>query len=279
MSPGPGVRRRYVGKTLRRLREARGLTVSVVAKKLGMAQPSLTRIENGRNAIMSRHVYRLCEIYEAGKAETDRLMRLAEESRERGWWESYSDVISDWFEIYASLESDADQILTYQSEFVPGLFQTPGYIRACFQASNPEASEAAGHRMVDLRQARQLRLQDRDVTALVNEGAVRRGVGGPDVMRAQLEYLITVIEKQHAKIRIVPFTAGAHPAMSGPFTMLKFPDMDEIDLVYLENERGSLYLERPADLLRYTDVFTQTQRAALSPAESADLLRKIVQET
>jgi transcriptional regulator with XRE-family HTH domain len=272
------VRRRYLGKTLRRLREQRDLTASVVAKKLGMAQPSLTRIENGRNAILARHVYRLCEIYEVKKREADRLMRLAEESKERGWWESYSDVISDWFEIYASLESDAEQILTYESEFVPGLFQTPGYVRAGFQVGNPEASEAAGHRAVDLRQARQLRLRDRNITALVNEGAVRRVVGGPDVMRTQLEYLISVIEKEDAKIQIVPFSAGAHPAMGGPFNLLKFPDVDEIDLVYVENERGGMYFERPTDLIRYTDIFTRAQKVALSPAESAGLLGKIVQE-
>lgn len=277
-TPGPGVRRRYVGKTLRRHREARDMRVSAVAKKLGISQPSLTRIENGRNAIMARHVYKLCEIYGLGKRDTDRLIRLAEESRERGWWESYSDVISDWFEIYASLEADADQILIYESEFVPGLFQTPGYVRAGFQAGNPEASEAAGHRIVDLRQARQLRLQDHDITALVNEGAVRRVVGGPDVMRGQLEYLITVIEKQHANIQIVPFSAGAHAAMGGPFYMLKFPDADEIDLVHVENERGGMYFERSADLLRYADVFARTQQVALSPTDSVALLRKIVQE-
>ncbi|WP_344424289.1 helix-turn-helix transcriptional regulator [Amycolatopsis minnesotensis] len=272
------MRRRYVGKTLRRLREACDMRVSAVAKKLGISQPSLTRIENGRNAIMARHVYKLCEIYSVSKRDTDRLIRLAEESRERGWWESYSDVISDWFEIYASLEADADQILIYESEFVPGLFQTSGYIRAGFQAGNPEASEAAGHRVVDLRQARQLRLQDHDITALVNEGAVRRVVGGPDVMRNQLEYLITVIEKQHANIQIVPFSAGAHAAMGGPFYMLKFPDVDEIDLVHVENERGGMYFERSSDLLRYADVFARTQQVALSPTDSVALLRKIAQE-
>ncbi|MEV7039228.1 DUF5753 domain-containing protein [Amycolatopsis sp. NPDC051061] len=240
---------------------------------------SLTKIENGRNAIMARHVYRLCEIYEAGKPETDRLIRLAEESRERGSWESYSDVIGDWFEIYASLESDADQILIYESEYVPGLFQTPGYVRALFHAAHPEASEASGHRMVDLRQARQLRLQDGDITALGNEGAVRRLVGGPDVMRAQVEYLINVIEQQHAKIQIVLFSAGAHPAMNSPFNMLKFPDVDEIDLVHVENERGDTYFERPADLVRYAGVFARALQVSLSPVASAGPLSKIVRET
>ncbi len=275
---GPGVRRRYLGKTLRKLREHRNLTAAVVAKRLGISQPSLTRIENGRNAIRTRHVYKLCEIYEVTGTEADRLIRLAEESSRRGWWESYSDVIHDWFEIYASLESDADQILLYESEFVPGIFQTPGYVRAIYYAAHPEASEAAGHRMVDLRQARQHRLTDRTITALVNEGAVRRVVGGADVMRDQLRYLATVIEKGDADIRIVPFSAGAHAAMNGPFYLLKFPDVDEIDLVHVENERGGMYLERPEDLERYTDIFTRTRALALSPADSAALLGKLVAE-
>jgi transcriptional regulator with XRE-family HTH domain len=275
---GPGVRRRVLGKSLRMLREEQGLTASAVAKRLGMAQPSLTRMETGRNAILTRHVYRLCEIYGASKAKTDRLIRLSEESKERGWWESYSDVINDWFEIYASLESDAEQILLYESEFVPGMFQTPGYIRAVYRAAHPEATDDAANRAVDLRRARQLRLEDRNITALINEGAIRRAVGGSSVMLDQVRHLVDLIERRHAEIRIVPFSAGAHPAMSGPFILMKFPDAGEIDLVYVENERGGVYFERPEDLARYTDIFARAQEFALTPEKSVALLGKIAEE-
>ncbi|GAB3487849.1 helix-turn-helix protein [Amycolatopsis cihanbeyliensis] len=277
-SLGPGVRRRVLGKRLRKLREKRGMTTTTVSKRMKMAQPSLSRIENGRNAILTEHVYKLCEIYGASKAETTRLIRLSEQSRERGWWESYSDVISDWFEIYASLESDAERILLYESEFVPGMFQTPGYIRAVYRAAHPEAGDEAANRAVDLRVARQLRLEDRSITALINEGAVRRVVGGSSVMLDQVRHLIDVIERQHADIRIMPFAAGAHAAMSGPFNLLKFPDANEIDLVYVENERGGMYFERPEDLARYTDIFDRALGLALAPEESVALLGKIGEE-
>jgi transcriptional regulator with XRE-family HTH domain len=275
---GPGVRRRVLGKSLRTLREEQGLTASAVAKRLGMAQPSLTRMETGRNAILTRHVYRLCEVYGASKSKTDRLIRLSEESKERGWWESYSDVISDWFEIYASLESDAEQILLYESEFVPGMFQTAGYVRAVYTAAHPEATEDAANRQVDLRLARQLRLEDRNITALINEAAVHRVVGGKSMMLDQLQHLIDLIERKHAEIRIVPFTAGAHPSMNGPFYLMKFPDAGEIDLVHVENERGGMYFERPEDLARYTDIFARTLDVSLSAGESAALLGKIAED-
>jgi hypothetical protein len=163
-------------------------------------------------------------------------------------------------------------------EFVPGLFQTPGYIRAVYLAAHPEASEAAAHRAVDLRQARQQRLQDRNITALIKEAAVRRVVGSKDAMRTQLEYLTNVIQREQATIQIVPFSAGAHAAMNGSFYLLKFPDGDDIDLVHVENERGGMYFERPDDLVRYTDVFTRTQQVALSPSDSAALLGSIIAE-
>lgn len=277
-SLGPGVRRRVLGKRLRKLREQHGLTTTTVAKRMKMAQPSLSRIENGRNAILTRHVYRLCEIYGADEAECDRLIRLSEQSHERGWWESYSDVISDWFEIYASLESDADRILLYESEFVPGMFQTPGYIRAVYRAAHPEAGEDSANRQVDLRLARQLRLEDSNVTALIGEGAVRRLVGGTSVMIDQLRHLVNVIEREHAEIRVVPFSAGAHPAMNGPFYLLKFPDTEEIDLVHVENERGGMYFELREDLTRYTDVFARTLAVSLTAKETAAMLGKIAEE-
>lgn len=275
---GPGVRRRVLGKRLRALREEQGLTTTTAARRMRVAQPTLTRIEGGRTAILTRHVYQLCEIYGTDKAETDRLMRLAEQSRERGWWESYSDVINDWFEIYASLEGDAERILLYESEFVPGMFQTPAYVRAVYRAAHPEAGDEAANRQVELRLARQLRLEERSITALLDEGAVRRVVGGRSAMLDQLQHLIGLIERGRADIRVVPFTAGAHAAMSGPFYLLKFPDTAEIDLVYLDTERGGMYFERPEDLARYTDIFARTLEQALSPEETVALLGKLVED-
>lgn len=276
--PGPGVRRRVLGKRLRNLRVEHGLTTTAVARKLKMAQPTLTRIEGGRAAIMARNVYQLCEVYGVSKAETDKLIQLAEASREKGWWESYSDVISDWFEIYASLESEAEQLLLYESEFVPGMFQTTTYVRAVYQAAHPEAGADAANRQVDLRMARQLRLEDRSITALINEAVFHRMVGGKSVMLEQLTHLIDLIKNNGADIRAVPFSSGAHAAMNGPFYLLKLPDAGEIDLVHVENERGGMYFERPEDLARYTDIFARTQEKSLSPGETEALLGKIVED-
>lgn len=212
------------------------------------------------------------------RARADWLLSIADQSNQRGWWESCSETIPDWFEIYVSLEADAEEIWTCEAEFVPGLLQTGGYARAVRLAAHPGVDEADLARSAALRAARQRQLVHRNVSAVVNEAVLHRVVGGREVMAGQLARLAELIERGSIDCRALPFSAGAHPAMTGAFAMLRFADTDEMDLVYTENERGGMYLERPGDLTRYADVFSRAQQAALSPAEGAALMRKIAQE-
>jgi transcriptional regulator with XRE-family HTH domain len=265
-----------LGKVLRRIREERKLTVAEVARRLHISQPALSRIEGGRNAILTRHVYHLCEVYGIEGREADSLIRHAEESNQTGWWESYGDVLHNWFEIYAMLEADASEIWTYESEFIPGLTQTADYARAVTRAARPDWPDEVVNRTVDLRLSRQNQLNEQGISAVVNEAVVRRTVGGRGVMRSQLEHLVELITSRTIDLRVLAFDVGAHPAMNGAFAMLRFPDTDEdMDLVYTENERGATYLERPEDLVRYSDVFERVRDLALPTAESADLLTTI----
>jgi transcriptional regulator with XRE-family HTH domain len=272
---GPGARRRYLGKALRRLREDADLKTTRVAELMHMTQANVTRIEGGRHAILLRNVARMLEIYGVEDARADALMAMAGQASQRGWWESYGDVINDWFEIYASLEADATEIWSYEAEFVPGLFQTPDYVRAVHLAARPDSTHEQADRFVELRLERQQHIGSQQITAVINEAVARRVVGGPQVMRAQLDRLVNEIEGGRVDLRIVPFEAGAHAAMAGSFIMLRFEDTDEMDLVYTENERGAVYLERPVDLLRYTIVFDRVRDAALPATETARYLGKL----
>ena len=278
MEHGPGVRRRYLGKVLRRLREDLKLTTGEVAKRMMVSQPTVSRIETGRTAIMLRHVAKMLEVYGVDGPRADALMAIAEQANRPGWWESYGDVILDWFEIYASLEADATEIRTYEAEFVPGLFQTADYVRAVRLAAHPDATPEQVDRFVELRLERQQQVQPgQQVTAIINEAVALRLVGGPATMRTQLGRLAGEVDRGR-DLRLLPFTVGAHAAMIGAFIMLRFEDTEEMDLIYTETERGAVYLERPADLIRYADVFARIRDAALPPVETAGRLRRLAEE-
>ena len=279
MEQGPGVRRRYLGKVLRRLREEAGLKTNQVAARMHVTQPTVSRIEGGRHAITLRNVAKMLEIYGVDGPRADSFMGIAEQANQRGWWESYGDVISDWFEIYASIEADATELWTYEAELVPGLLQTAEYIRAIRLAAHPNLTRAQLDRSVQLRLQRQEQMRgDRRIAAVIGEAVVRRVVGGRDVMRSQLRRLVDEAAGDRVDLRILPFEAGAHAAMTGAFMMLRFEDTEEMDLVYTETERGAVYLERPADLIRYGDIFTRIQSAALPPEETARCISRLVKE-
>jgi hypothetical protein len=243
-----------------------------------VTQPTVSRIEGGRHAITLRNVVKMLEVYGVDEQRADALLTLAEQAGQRGWWESYGDVINDWFEIYASLEADATEIWSYEAEFVPGLFQTADYVRALRLAAHPDSTPEQVDRSVQLRVERQQQLSDRQrVRVIINEGVARRIVGGSDVTRAQLQRLVAEIDAGR-DLRMIPFSAGAHAAMTGAFIMLRFGDGDEMDLVYTESERGGVYFERPVDLIRYGDVFDRACAVALSSPDTATSLTTLASE-
>lgn len=282
MAEGPGrtLRRRKLGKELRRHREAAGLKVGDVAKYAGLQPGTISKIENSRQAILPRNVRLLLQACGVGAPIMDTLMRLAEESDDRSWWMAYSDTIPEGFEVYIDLESDAEEIRTYTSELVDGLLQTARYAKALALASYPDIDDDHLQRLVEVRLGRQ-KILDRDrpprLTIVANEAVVLRQVGGQDVMTEQVGHLMDLSCRPNITLQVLPFDTGAHPAMKTSFTLLGFPEgFDDMDCVYLENENGELWQERLGDITRYTDVMSRLRRQALSPADTWLFLDSLV---
>lgn len=197
----------------------------------------------------------------------------------KGWWHSYGEVIPSWFEVYIGLEADAVSIRRYESELVPGLLQTEDYARAVFHGFLMDEGEI--DKRVALRMARQERLTADDAPQLwivLNESVIRRVVGDPATMRAQLDRLIEAARLPNVTLQVLPFSAGAHPAMHGPFVILGFPGPTDPDVVYLEEQTGGLYLEKKHEIERHTLAFDHLRAAALHPNESRRLIGRVRDE-
>jgi transcriptional regulator with XRE-family HTH domain len=276
---GPMVRRKLLGRQLRELRDRADISQEAAAKYAGLKAPSISRMENGKQAILPRTVRLLCQCYGVGAPDMDMLIRQAEESNDRAWYAMYSDTVPQWVESFLGLEAEATEVWTYQAESVPGLLQTPEYIRGVAAAAQLDAKDAALQRSVELRLARQLRLDAAHpprLHALLNEGVVLRPVGGPAVMAAQLHHLLAMDERDHITVQILPFDVGAHVAMTGAFTMLRFPEELEMNAVFLEHDHGATSAERPVDVDRYSRMFERLTAMALSPDQTRERLATLI---
>lgn len=278
LAPGSLVRRWRLGKRLREIRESSGKTMDDAAAYLGVRRPTVSRIENGRHAILPKNVKFLCQLYEVGAPEVDMLIRQAQESNERGWWASYSDTMPDWFETYIGFEADAREIWTYQSELVPGLLQVPSYVRAMRAAYELAASELEIAKQVAFRLERQKRLEAKPplYRVVLNEAVVCRPIGD---MAKQLRHLVDMSQRDYLDLRVLPFDTGPHQGMTSSFNLITLPEEPGPNFVYLEQEDGAIYLERPVDLARYANAFETLVTAALSPAESREFLVSLVEQT
>ncbi|MBV9013156.1 MAG: helix-turn-helix domain-containing protein [Pseudonocardiales bacterium] len=276
------VRRRQLGGELRRLRAAAGKSAKEAAEWAGVSTSTLSKIERGVQAVKIGHVRLLAQLYGVGAPEADTLIRLAREANQRGWWAAYGDTVPDWVRTYLDLEQDASELWAYESGLIFGLFQTPAYAEAITAATQPNADSDELARLVAFRTARQQRLfGDRapSLRVILDEAVLRRPVGGPAVMREQLEHLSEVAKLPHVSVVVQPFSAGAHPSIGLAFTLLRFADADTagMDCVYLENAQGALYQERPGDVDRYTVMFEQLSESALSADESLELVASYAQ--
>jgi transcriptional regulator with XRE-family HTH domain len=237
--------------------------------------PTLNRIENGRQGIKPSIVKLLCHAYEVDRQRMDTLLQLARDSNQRGWWTAYSDTLDDWFARYVGEESEASEICVYTPELVDGLLQTPEYALAVVGVFRPKISQEEIDRTIRLRRARQAGLDGEEAPQLkvvLNEAVVRRAPDDRAVMREQLRHLIAMTERPNITIQVLPFEAGLHPGMRGPFNLLRFPKEYDMDTVYLEHELGALYQEKPEATKYYSDLFARLAHVALPPKESAMLL-------
>lgn len=276
---GPAVRRRQLGRQLRELRVAAGLTtIRAGAEVSGFSAASLSRIETAKQAILPRTVMAICQAYGVGAPVLDHLLRLARESEERGWLVAYSDTTPAWLERYVGEEGDAAEIWAYELTLIPGLLQTEAYCRAVAESWGPSITDAEVERRVALRRARQERLArtpQPTLVAIVGMAALLQEVGGPDVMREQREQLAALAERDNIELRVLPFSTGAHPGMVSAFTMLHFPADIGDPTIFVEVDSGALYPDRPVDFARYTWIFERLRELALPPAESRALASRL----
>jgi hypothetical protein len=251
------------------------------AEYIGIQGPALTKIERGQQRCSTAYLKLLLQLYGVGSPHSDALERLLREANERGWWAVYGDTVPEWFQQYVGMESAADEIWSYESELVPGLLQTPGYVRAIARGTRPDSTEEDLRRSVEFRQARQGRLDGNQAIRLhviLNEAVLLRQVGGAGVLRDQLNYLLAAAQFPNVTIQVMPFTSGAHAAMKGSFTMLRFPDDMQMNTVYVEMEGAAAYRERPRELDRHKVIFTQLRDTALDAQMSSALITELVKQ-
>jgi transcriptional regulator with XRE-family HTH domain len=278
----PTVRRRQLAAELKRLRPAAKMTIEQVAEHLEWSPGKISKIENARVSVLPRDVRHLLEAYGIGEGpEREALLTLARQSRERGWWQQYGEAVPEYFQTYVGLEAAASAISTYRAEYVPGLLQTEAYATAVHRAALMNADEGEIGNQVAVRMARQHRLTEPDAPQLwvvLNEAVIRRVVGERGVMRAQLVKLSELSGAPNVVIQILPFSAGAHPAMDSAFSVVTFDPPTPGDVVYFEYPSGALYLEVPDDVARYRLMFDHLRAMALAPEESRRLLARSAED-
>ena len=247
--------RRQLGKRLQALRESAGITTQQVDDARLASKPKLWRIESGKQRVTVPDILALCDLYGASPAETSALKALATQTSERGLWDEYRDAVPEWFKLYVGLEAVATTITTFDDSVVPGELQTADYTWALWHGARPELTDAEIVPHVGFRGERQRLLLERcpapQLTVVVGENVLRRAVGGPAVLAAQIEHLRELAGRPGTDIRYLPFNAGAHPAVTGPFRILQFDDVADPDIVYAEFAVGAYYLEKPAELAAY----------------------------
>ncbi|MFF7452744.1 helix-turn-helix domain-containing protein [Kitasatospora sp. NPDC008115] len=275
----PTVRRRRLGAELRRLRDQAGMTAEEVAGRLMVSQSKISRLENGRRSISQRDVRDLCDVYNvADEAMRASLMEMARESRQRGWWHDFNDMPTP-YSVYIGLEAEASSIRAYESSFVPGLLQTEQYAQAVVEGTQPDTDALAVQRRVQVRMKRQDRVngdsQLGSLWTVIDEAVLRREVGSKEVMAHQLKHMLELSQRPNITIQVIPFSHGAHPGMTGTFSLLEFPESADSTVVYFEGVTSDLYLEKEADVRRYTSLYDHLRAAALGVAETRTLIADI----
>ncbi|MEU3916876.1 helix-turn-helix domain-containing protein [Streptomyces sp. NPDC002659] len=280
-SSGSVVRRILLGSQLRRLRESRGITREAAGYSIRASESKISRMELGRVSFKARDVEDLLTLYGVSDdAERESLLGLAKEANVAGWWHSFGDVLPGWFQTYVGLEGAASLIRIYEVQFVHGLLQTESYAHAVVSRGIPDAPTAEIDRRVALRLERQKVLVSERAPrfhAVIDEAALRRPYGDRSVMQGQLRHLIEISEQSNITLQVMPFSFGGHAGESGSFTMLRFPESDLSDIVYLEQLTSALYLDKREEVAQYERVMRRLHEDSPDPSETRDLLRGLLQ--
>nr|WP_063767839.1 helix-turn-helix transcriptional regulator [Streptosporangium roseum] len=276
-SGSPTIKRRRLSQALRQLRKEAGLSVTEAGRRLEWDPSKVSRMERNEWKLPSVHDIRLLlDLYHVtDEARRETMIALAREARQRGWWEKYQDVFRSSL---PDFESGASVIRTWEIVLIPGLLQTEGYAKALWRAGRV-LDETLIERHVQARLARQEILSRESppfLLALIDEAALRKSIGGAEVMREQIRHLMKMAVKPNVTIQVVPDSAGPHPAMEGSFVILDFPD--DPSLIYTVTVTESLWLEQPADYQRYGLIFNHVMTLALSPDESIRLMAALAEQ-
>jgi Domain of unknown function (DUF5753)/Helix-turn-helix domain len=279
---GPTVLRMLVGAQLRLLREAKGITRETAGWEIRASESKISRMELGRVGFKERDVADLLTLYEVtDEGQRSALLDLAREANTPGWWQRYNDIAPSWLQPYLGLEAAASVIRVYEVQFVHGLLQTPDYARAVIRIGYGSARADEIARRVELRMSRKQLLSRPNAPHLwvvLDEGVLRRPIGGRDVMRGQIEALIGVVKQPNVTLQVVPFHVGGHSAAGGAFTLLRFPEQEVPDLVYMEQITSALYLDRPEDVDVYAEVMENLLVEAEPPARTVEILQGVLNE-
>lgn len=274
--------RMMLGVRLRRLRESSGISRDDAGDAIRASAAKISRLELGRVGSKERDVAELLTLYGVGDGEErSALLELGRRARRPSWWQSYGELLPTWFETYVGLEQSASVIRTYETQFVPGLLQTAGYARAVTCLGAPGGRPDEVDRRVELRLRRQDILREDappKLWAVVDEGALRRPIGGVEVHLEQLEHLLRMSTLPHVTIQVVTLRSGGHAAAGGPFSILRFADPDVADVVYLEQLTSAVYLDKPAEVERYLAVMTALAVQAEPTARTAPILTSMIDE-
>jgi transcriptional regulator with XRE-family HTH domain len=273
----PTVLRILLGTQLRRLRESRNITAQEAARAIRGSESKISRIELGRNAVREIDIADLLNLYGiTDSAEREQLLTLASQANLPGWWHRYQDVLPAWFQSYLGLEESAESIRSFDSQFVPGLLQTEDYAAAVIRLAQYSREET--DRLVFLRTERQRRFAAGGLRlwAIIDEVALRRPLGCPDMMRRQLDYLLEISDRPGLTIQISPLLTGASYAAPGSFSILQFAADDLPDVVYVEQLTSALYLDKRPDVDRYIEAMDRISASACTPELTTNFIRTML---
>ena len=274
----PTIRRRRLGVELRRHREQAGVTIDMVAERLGCSTSKVSRIETGHTTASPGDVQSILDIYGVAPAVAAELVQIAREARQKGWWHPYSTVLAG---AYVGLETAARSIRAYEQQLIPGLLQTEEYAIALIRGARLDDTDREIGQRVRVRMTRQaLLIQDDpiDLRVVLDEAVLSRPVGGDAVMRDQIKQLITIARRPNVTIQILPFAAGGHAGMDGSFAILEFEEEGDADVVFIDNATGGLFLEKADELRKYISIFDTVRATALPPEASFEMIETLVEE-
>jgi transcriptional regulator with XRE-family HTH domain len=276
----PNVRRRRMGSELRSLREAAGISREAVAERLACDLTKISRIELGRSGVRKVELEAMLDMY--GEVDEDKklaLFTLSRDSKRKSWWYQYADLLRPSAQDLLVMESEAETILSYESVLVPGLLQTAGYARALAEGCTPPRDGDDLDMRVTVRMERKkIFEQERPPRhiAVIDEGALRRVIGGPAVMADQLRHLVAVCDPPRVAVHVVPWEIGAHPGLDGSFHLISYPEKVGLDVVMLDQRYGGKWIEEPEEVRSYRSVFDHVRSLALSSPQSKDLIRRLI---